>query len=325
MFKKIATLFSCLTIVLSSFLIFSVIPARADVADITIWNMKGTYGIDLTCTAGCSGVYSHTMNITSSDDNTGNFSGTGFYNTDHSYTWNITGNVNGNLNSLTFDVIYTGSNPGYTLHGTGQINSDGTLSGTATSNSAQSFNFQSTSGKAKHERIHVNQEVSKKQCDTTGKAVVNVTEKIINDADSGFAGYWAMDQYTRHIKVWQTGTNTFCADLSYDGTFNAFAGKTGPAGTGTIGSNVDGNFSGGYRSTQFTGTFAPTWSTSGSVGTVDYQCDMNGNCSNLVDWTSKYFSSTSGFYLAWWGWTYKANGHHGTWINAVNGNSGNIL
>ena len=46
-------------------------------------------------------------------------------------------------------------------------------------------------------------------------------------------------------------------------------------------------------------------------------------CPGLVDWTAQYFSSTSGYDLAWWGWEYRA-GRHGTWVNALSGNSGDI-
>jgi hypothetical protein len=83
----------------------------------------GTYKLDFTCVTGC------------------NFSGTGFYNTESSYTWNITGNVGGS--NLTFQIVYTGSSAGYTINGTGTITGSNSLSGNATSPS-QSFSWQAT-------------------------------------------------------------------------------------------------------------------------------------------------------------------------------------
>jgi hypothetical protein len=109
------------------------------------WDITGTYVIDFTCTSGCSGVYTHTMNITSLDWPSGAFTGTGYYNADPSYTWDSTGTLSGS--NLTFTNVYTGSNPGYTVNATGVIASDGTLSGTATG-PGQEFTWQSTSGQA---------------------------------------------------------------------------------------------------------------------------------------------------------------------------------
>jgi hypothetical protein len=320
--KLLFSIFS-LAIALVAFA-FLVKPSFADVGDITIWNLKGTYTIDFTCIGGCSGDYIHTLNVTSMNDNTGDFSGTGFYNDDNSFTWTITGKVIGSSNALTFHVVYTGGNSGYVIDGTGNVNYDGILSGTATG-PGQTFSFKSTSGKAHHERIHVRQEVNKKQCDAKGKAIVDVNERVLNDADSGFAGYWAFDNYTRNIKVWKNDDGNYCANVTYGGKFDAVDGNTGPAGSGTIGFNVHGTFDGGYRSIPFTGTLlsTPGWPTHGNIGPIDYKCTLLGYCSGYVDWVSKYFNSTTSFEDAWWGWTYRA-GKNGTWINASNGNSGNI-
>jgi hypothetical protein len=161
----------------------------------------------------------------------------------------------------------------------------------------------------------------------TGGPVINVNEKVVNDADSGFAGYWAMDNFVRHIQVWEIGKGSgkYCALATYEGKADAFAGANGPAGSGTIGSGVSAVMKGGYRSTVFTGTLrsTPIWKTKGSVDTVDYGCNHAGVCSNAVDWTTIYFSSTAGFDLEWWGWLYDA-GAHGSWLNSSEGSFGNI-
>src|SRR5581483_5087317 len=39
-------------------------------------------------------------------------------------------------------------------------------------------------------------------CDQSGSPVVNVVQKVKNDVDSGFGGYWATDEYSRTIKLW---------------------------------------------------------------------------------------------------------------------------
>lgn len=109
------------------------------------WDLTGSYVIEFTCTSGCSGTYPHTMNITSVDLTSGDFSGDGNYNPNPDYTWDVSGNVSDS--SLTFTIVYTGLNPGYTVNASGTIASDGTLSGTATG-PGQSFDWQSTSGAA---------------------------------------------------------------------------------------------------------------------------------------------------------------------------------
>ncbi len=98
---------------------------------------------------------------------TGDFSGTGFYNANNSYTWTVTGNVSGS--SFTFHIVYTGSNPGYTLDSTGPIASDGSLSGTTTG-PGQTFTFISTSGAASP------------RCTATGffRDGINMTAALIN-------------------------------------------------------------------------------------------------------------------------------------------------
>src|SRR5690349_15399017 len=76
-----------------------------------------------------------------------------------------------------------------------------------------------------HERennFQWHKEVSKKACDAKGEPVINVEQRILNDADSGEAGnYWAYDTIERQIKVWKTSDTTFCAAVDYEGQFAA--------------------------------------------------------------------------------------------------------
>lgn len=104
-----------------------------------ITDIEGQHLITFTCISGCSGDYPHTMNVASMNTTTGDFSGTGFYNPNNAYTWNVTGNTQGA--SIEFDIVYTGLSPGYTVEADGTMNLDGTSFGTAVSSSAQTFTW----------------------------------------------------------------------------------------------------------------------------------------------------------------------------------------
>lgn len=152
-----------------------------------------------------------------------------------------------------------------------------------------------------------------------GKLVINVTHKVVNDVDSGVAGNnWAVDNYNRHIQVWQVEPDMFCVVVSYEGSFVTLAGRS-PGDTDDIAAGITGTFQGGYVSTVFNGTLnpSPVYRTHGNIGTFDYDYG-NSNWS----WTSAYFSSNS-FNFASWGWTYHG-GKNGTWINSSEGNQGDI-
>ena len=156
--------------------------------------------------------------------------------------------------------------------------------------------------------------------------IINVVERVKNDADSGVAGnYWAFDNFSRRIQVWRTATTTFCAVVKYEGSFKAIAGQITPAGTSTLTGKEKGEFDGGYRAT-ITGTLlaTSTWQRKGSVGTIEYNCDASGNCPGYINWTTQYFAAGVVQNLDWWGWIYHG-GRYGTWINAVVGNQGNII
>lgn len=169
-------------------------------------------------------------------------------------------------------------------------------------------------------------ELQKSAClNTVGAPVINVEQKVKNDADSAVGGNaWAMDNYKREIVVYKTTTaNTYCAIVRYEGGFVTLAGAS-PNGTGTVAAGIKGEMNGGYRAT-VTGTLlsSPSWKTKGSVGTFDYACDASFNCPGRVSWLGQYFDSSFGFDYAWWGWQYKT-ARNGSWINAASGNSGDI-
>jgi hypothetical protein len=185
-----------------------------------------------------------------------------------------------------------------------------------------------------------------------GNQLINVTEKVINDADSGQAGnYWGLDAFTRTIKVWNVGSDSYCAVVNYTGTFAAQAGQKSPGTTATTGGILTGDeigtFKGGYVA-QITGPLDVTdpgnWPLAGKVNLgnpVDYQCviasDGSANCPGVVDWTTKYFDTGNAsftFNENPWGWTYigkdaptapDAGTPDGVWRNFSTGNSGDIL
>lgn len=105
------------------------------------WDVRGDFTINFHCVSGCSGDYPHAMNVASENFGTGDFSGTGHYIPDTSYTWDMTGNTTGD--SLTFTIVYTGTLAGYTYTLTGVIDEDGNLAGTA-SGMGQTFTWDAT-------------------------------------------------------------------------------------------------------------------------------------------------------------------------------------
>ena len=183
-----------------------------------------------------------------------------------------------------------------------------------------------------------------------GNQVIDIKEKVIHDGDSGQAGnYWGLDAFTRTIKVWNLGSDNYCAVVSYDGTFVAQKGQKSPGTTAISGGILTGDevgtIEGGYVA-QFTAPLDVTdptiWPLEGKVNQgnpVDYGCviavDGSETCPGIVDWTTKYFDNAAAtFNESPWGWTYvgrdaSTTHDHGTadgvWHNTSTGNSGDIL
>ncbi len=184
-----------------------------------------------------------------------------------------------------------------------------------------------------------------------GNMVINVREKIINDADSGNTNYWALDAYTRTIRVWNVGSDQYCAILTYNGTFQAQAGQQSPDTTQTTGGILSGYEIGtmkGSAQELITGPLDVSnpamWPLSGEINSgspVDYACTgftpgtFNISCSTAdADWVANYF--TAGYTFSEPLWSFKYIGHNdkqsahpgardGVWIDAYTGESGDIL
>ncbi len=184
-----------------------------------------------------------------------------------------------------------------------------------------------------------------------GNLIINVTEKVTGDADSGQGGnYWGIDTFTRTIKVWNVGgDDSYCAVVSYTGRFAAQSGQKSPGTTSTTGGTLTGDEGGtmnGAAQFYITGPLnisnPAIWPLSGNINSgtvVDYGCTINPDgseqCTNYVDWIAQYFDEAkSTINEPNWGWKYvgkdqppapDAGRADGVWVNASTGNSGDIL
>ena len=94
-------------------------------------DLEGTWDWTFYLNGNPSLEYPHTMEIDYFNPATGDFSGTGYYNTNPAITWDITGNVDGI--TVTFTIDYNNINPNYYVDALGTIDSGGfSMSGTAT-------------------------------------------------------------------------------------------------------------------------------------------------------------------------------------------------
>lgn len=122
-------------VVIAALLILGSPIASAKVARVSgPWTLNAPSTITFMCGAGS---YSHTL-LTVSQDADGDFTGTGHYNPNNGYTWDVEGDIAGD--AISFTIVYTGINAGYTLNGAGTIGSDGSITGTVDGN-CQSFSM----------------------------------------------------------------------------------------------------------------------------------------------------------------------------------------
>ncbi len=146
--------------------------------------------------------------------------------------------------------------------------------------------------------------------------ILDVTYIVKNDEDSGVGGYWALDHFNEHLKVWKLADGSFYALKKYDGIFAVPTGGLSPNATSIQTESAFGDIDGGYVAT-FTGIFAPgTNPTSGNIGMFNYDGTMSdillktyGNgqtgAPNPYDWEGTYFSGGSTLDESHWGWSYK--------------------
>lgn len=99
----------------------------------------------------CGGTeYNHSLNTISTKGR--NFTGTGMWNADVNYTWDISGAIENN--TIRFTIDYTGSNPDYFLKGTGAVSDDGSVSGNITEGNCETFTMKATEVVSKKKENH---------------------------------------------------------------------------------------------------------------------------------------------------------------------------
>ena len=116
----------------------------------------------------------------------------------------------------------------------------------ATSGNFDHF-WPSTHDKSNHHNganFNANSQLDKSMCgNKLGSPIINVSEKVQNDSDSGFGlpTYWAFDYFTRHIQVWPTGTwnvaGTYTFTAQYAGqnwNYTVVLSQSGNTVTGTL-------------------------------------------------------------------------------------------
>lgn len=120
--KKILGLLTATMMLLA---VVGVVSAKVD--RVTAWELTAPSGIDFVCGGGH---YLHTLNTVT--NTAGVLEGAGWYNPDHSYTWNMTGDISDD--NINFSILYTGTAAGSVYNASGVIASNGSISGTVDSN-----------------------------------------------------------------------------------------------------------------------------------------------------------------------------------------------
>lgn len=186
-------------------------------------------------------------------------------------------------------------------------------------------------------------------------SVLSLSWKVVNDEDSGFAGYWALDSYTVVLHVWLLKAGPYAGQYyfwkTYRGLFQTPQGALSPGETGTTPNAIPepasgfGTMVGGYFGFLAGGTFYPAAGpTSGNLGTINLQgttadllLDGIGQVGDLAsfDWYAVYFHSSGTFSYGdsgnGWGWVYTLNNYFRSttssnqWCNFGTGSSGDIV
>ena len=154
--------------------------------------------------------------------------------------------------------------------------------------------------------------------------VVDVTRTLLNGADYAADGHiWALDSYLDHIQIWRVGEHQYCVRIEDSGTFVTFAGVS-PNLTGTVSAGVTGTWTGTITA-YMTGEFAPVVPVTGYLGEYDMDCHQDGTCAYQA-WANRLFfhSGVEHVRYADFAATFDG-GAHGTWIQTMNGNTGDII
>ncbi len=236
----------------------------------------------------------------------------------------------GTVTLVTSDLTgsFTTANPCTLVSGTCQVTYTDTVVGTPTVTATYSGDSNNNAGVAGTNVVTVNP-----------KLIADVTMHVSNDEDSGFPSYWALDNYTKNITVYEVGPGSFYANTTYNGLWNTFAGALSPQAGITEPADGTGNMVGGYHAT-FTADLlvTPTEPTSGDLGPFNFggtKSDILLDSYNTqvgdptpTSYTDFYFSNVQNFNEVTWGWTYNyitPTSPAQTWINDYTGSSGDII
>jgi hypothetical protein len=193
------------SIILAALAMFAVLALPFTSFAATDWEAaNGPTALVFTCGGG---EYPHTIN-TISQSETGALTGTGDYDPNAGYTWNLTGQVTGD--NVTLVITYTGISSGSVYNLAGVIATNGSVSGTSDSN-CQTFTMPAGS-------------FVEDVVEPPFVATLVITEPGLNEVVSGVVDFGAI--YTDE-----------------DGNDNiqwAVRAGTCSAGTGTVAGNVDG-------------------------------------------------------------------------------------
>ena len=175
-------------------------------------------------------------------------------------------------------------------------------------------------------------------------AIINVTYVVHNDADSGFYGYWALDNYSAHLTVWHISGNQYQVNVTDLGTWCTYVGSPEPNSANTQTSAECGVMRGGYDG-NLTASVSPVNVSQSTIaggilnagGTENSGVITPGQYDGQLGWINYFFPGTvtnnpfSVFAFAnsgnGWGWTYTdSNGEVWTDAGTVpQGQSGNLV
>jgi hypothetical protein len=105
----------------------------------------------------------------------------------------------------------------------------------------------------------------------SGKLVVNVTYTLNNDLDSAVGGSnWANDTLNRHLQIWQTGSDQYCAALSDNGSFTTLGTVDPGTGSQALNAGIKGVINGGYNTGNYSSNLTTSnYPTKGNLGNFD--------------------------------------------------------
>jgi hypothetical protein len=132
----------------------------------------------------------------------------------------------------------------------------------------------------------------------SGKPAIAVSYGVQNDPDTGIQGNtWALDAYTRSVRVWRTGARRYCAMSTYDGTFTSVPGPS-PAGKSQLPAGIRGTFK-GTSTTTFRGTLDARGPLRGFLGVKDFTA-------GTWEWMDDYFTNVTQFRYTKYSFSYHA-------------------